>query len=198
MSGKSSLRNSLWRLLLTVCDRRWRVAAVVGVICVVAIGAVVATLRTSRPRLAFVRSDDLVYGYVGMEEARNRYRARQVLWQREADSLRNFTQHSADSLRRYVADPVASVRTRVQAELGKVEEHFDKRMQVLEQSARQEENELTSGVLRQVHEFVRSYAKEHGYSLVLGSTSDAPVFYGDEALDITEEILRSLNREYQN
>jgi len=52
-------------------------------------------------------------------------------------------------------------------------------------------------VIEDFKDFVKEYAKENGYTYILGATESGNVLYGDTSLDLTEEILDDLNKEYK-
>lgn len=54
-------------------------------------------------------------------------------------------------------------------------------------------NEALENVLGEIEKVVTTHAKEKGYELVL---SDRAVLYGTDAMDITDEIIAILNRNY--
>ncbi len=58
-------------------------------------------------------------------------------------------------------------------------------------------NPLFGGTLEQINSFVAEYARTNNISIVLGSNTMGNVMYGDERLDITEEVLQGLNKEYR-
>jgi outer membrane protein len=65
------------------------------------------------------------------------------------------------------------------------------------QQAQSEEAKLAEGVLNQINGFVETYARDRGYTLVLGTTQTGSLLYASDAVDITEEVLQGLNQAYQ-
>jgi outer membrane protein len=52
-------------------------------------------------------------------------------------------------------------------------------------------------VVDKVADFIKGYAKEKGYKLVLSySKANPTVLYGDESLDVTADVLKGLNDAY--
>ena len=72
-------------------------------------------------------------------------------------------------------------------------QQYSKRIEQLMQG---EDAQMTEEVLGQINGFVETYGRENGYDLILGTTQTGNLLYGREALDITEELLEALNRDY--
>lgn len=53
-------------------------------------------------------------------------------------------------------------------------------------------------VIEDFKDFVKEYAKSNGYTYILGATESGNVLYGDSSLDLTEEILDALNKDYKD
>ncbi|MBL8001164.1 MAG: OmpH family outer membrane protein [Flavobacteriales bacterium] len=147
------------------------------------------------PRIAYVRSEELVYGYFGMKEAVDAFQAEQQGWRSNLDSL------TAD-LRRTMAK-AAALRNegRADEELERVamkqQQELQRYAKAMEAKAQDEEREQLQAVLGQINTFVGAYAAQHGYNMVLGTTDEGNVLYGEGALDITEELLTALNEHHQ-
>ena len=68
-------------------------------------------------------------------------------------------------------------------------------MQVAEKQAKDQEK-----MVKAVYAFIREYnAANQQFNLILAkSGASSPVLYGDEEMDITDEIVNGLNEEYRN
>ena len=76
--------------------------------------------------------------------------------------------------------------------------NYEQYSRSLQEKAMEEENTMMQGVLNQINSFVMDYGEEHGYEVILGTTSAGSVLYGRETVDITDEILRALNAAYES
>jgi outer membrane protein len=147
------------------------------------------------PRIAYVRSQELVYGYFGMKEAMNSFQLEQEGWKANMDTL-------ATDLRRNMAalnDPGSGGPDRTQSETAvrKQRDDLARYADAMEKKLQQKEQEMLASVLGQVNSFIEQYAAEKGYDMVLGTTDEGSLLYGDGAMDITEEVLTALNEEHQ-
>ena len=53
-------------------------------------------------------------------------------------------------------------------------------------------------LVKKVKKEIRAYGKANGYTYILGGGEGGSVIYGDDANDVTNEILKILNDKYEN
>ena len=90
-----------------------------------------------------------------------------------------------------------------QSDIQKLSQELQQKSQVLtqrdqfeEQQIAQESQTLNDSIINKVKDFVKSYGKSNGYNYILGSNEAGSVLYGEEASDLTQEILKGLNESY--
>jgi len=66
----------------------------------------------------------------------------------------------------------------------------------IQESAQQEDAKSTQQVVAQVNAFLERYGKQHGYDLILVATPSGSIAYAKSSLDLTEEVVADLNKEY--
>ena len=64
------------------------------------------------------------------------------------------------------------------------------------QQIAQESQTLNDSIINRVKAFVQDYGKSNNYNFILGSNEAGSVLYGEEASDLTQEILKALNENY--
>lgn len=148
------------------------------------------------PRIAYVRSADIVYGYLGMKEAQKAYEEKATQWQSNIDTLKRDYQRSVSKYTMEAAKMSAKEKAAAEKLLMQQEKSITNYSQSIQLKAKDEDQKMTQGVLNQVNSFVEKYAKEQGYDVVLGTTVSGSLLYGEKTMDITEEVLKVLNKEY--
>lgn len=150
----------------------------------------------NKKKIAYVRSTDLVYGYLGMQEAQRDYEQKTKMFQANVDTLQRDYQLSFSS---YTTEAI-NLSKEEKAEREKVlmqqQESMMNYAQSLDKKMKAEDEKTTQGVLNQINSFVEEYGKQQGYEVILGTTLSGSLLYGNEAIDITKEVLESLNRNY--
>ena len=81
-------------------------------------------------------------------------------------------------------------------ELQQKEQVLSQRVQFEQQQIAQESQTLNDSLINKVKDFVQSYGKSNSYNFILGSNEAGSVLYGEDASDLTQEILKALNESY--
>lgn len=152
--------------------------------------------KSSSPDIRYVRSADLIYGYEGMIEAQAELSEKSNAWQANLDTLKQDYQRALGEVQAGEGAP-SELSQEERSALQSRAVNYQKYAAVVQERALEEEKELLAGVLSQVNAFVEQYAQEKGYDLIVGTTTDGNVLYGDPALDITEDLLEALNKNYR-
>lgn len=151
----------------------------------------------SRPKVAVVRSLDLIYEYNGMKEARSLFKVQADAWKSNLDTLHIKYQSALSEYQAHYASYNISQREEQQKMLATMEQNLNKYADVINKEAKAEEQEKTQAVLNQINSHIQEYAKRKGYDVVLGADGSGSVLYGSDAFDITDEVLRELNNQYK-
>ncbi|MDB5274748.1 MAG: outer membrane protein [Chitinophagaceae bacterium] len=159
-------------------------------------GIVFTVLKMTSPRLAYVRSADLVNKYEGMKEARMLYKNKMSKWQSNIDTLESDYQRSISQYNLEYSKQSTAARKDREEILEKQRQNIQQYVKTLDEKAREEDDKMTSGVINQINSFVQQYGEEHHYDFIFGTTQDGNVMYGTKGNDITEEVLTALNKNY--
>ena len=52
-------------------------------------------------------------------------------------------------------------------------------------------------VISKINAYLGEYGKSHHYKLILGSTNMGNILYGDQSVDITDQLIKGLNERYK-
>jgi Skp family chaperone for outer membrane proteins len=174
-----------------------KVLVSIGLSLLIANLAVTTWQATHVRKVAYVRSTELVYGYFGMTEAMNKFEVGQRLRQSELDTLSADLQNAVALARQFAMQKDEVEFNRMSAEVTKKRNELMKHSQTVEQRSSEEEQKILGGVLSQVNAFVESYAQEKGYDIILGTTADGSLLYGESTMDITNDVLLALNQHHE-
>ncbi len=151
-----------------------------------------------RPKLGYVKSKELFEGYLGTKEAKSRYSKNSELMAANADTLaQQFNRTLADFNANY-NKLNAKEREEKKRLLSYQKQNLDKYNETVEAKIQEEDQKLTQGVLNQVNTFITEYGKRNGYSIIFGTNLTGNIIYGDEAHDLTTEVLKELNVQYKS
>ncbi len=132
-----------------------------------------------------------------MEDARKSFQNKAVAWKSNIDTL---TAEVQKQISRYEKE---SVRMSTKEKLLFQELIKTKQTSLMDYQramntqAQQEDSKMTAEVVDRINIYLRKYGVDHGYKIIIAATDYGNVAYGDESLDITNNILVGLNKEYQ-
>ncbi|MBC9812763.1 OmpH family outer membrane protein [Crocinitomicaceae bacterium CZZ-1] len=149
------------------------------------------------PKIAVVDFKRLVNDYQGMKDATLEYEKKMTGWNTTSDSL---TDAIKNELSDYYADSAfLSKQERVNREtkIISMRNKFMEFSKGLEENAMAEDQKMTIEVVNQVLSFVEKYGNDKGYDVILGKNEGDEVLYRKASMDITNELLQALNRNYE-
>jgi outer membrane protein len=70
--------------------------------------------------------------------------------------------------------------------------------QTLSAQLQNEEAEVSKRIFDTIEVFLKDYAKENNYTYVLSYTRGGGIWYADQGLDITSDVVKILNERYKS
>ena len=150
----------------------------------------------TKPKLAFVDTQLLVYSYNGMQEAHETYQLKKLEWESEIDSLKSDFKVSVDKFNYEFNTLTSQEKELKQNMLSRQEASLNKYINSINERANKEDLALTQGVLNQINAFVIEYGDKHGYDMIFGSTSNGNLLYSKTTFNITDDVLKELNNNF--
>ncbi len=150
----------------------------------------------ARGDLAFVRSADLIYGYAGMKEAQQNFKLQHQGLQAQLDSLQTNYNRAWTTFVEQEQNMSTSEKQSSREELATLQQNLNRYANSVEQKAKEEEARMLEGVFTQINSLVQDYAEERGYAMIMGTTQSGNLLYGQAGMDVTEDLLASLNNQY--
>lgn len=159
------------------------------------IPAVAAPADTSKPngRIAFVLSGRLLEEYKGAQAARRQLEAKLTRMQKQHEAAVAALQSAVQQYQARAGSMLDGQRREQEEKLQQQEMQVGQQQQALQQQAAEEEAKVNEVVLTKVNKLLEDYGKSHGYDFIL-IAGNGNVAYGRKAFDITDEILRELNK----
>lgn len=152
--------------------------------------------RMSIPRIGYVRALDMFEKYDGMKEASDLYETKQNKWHKQIDSLKNVVAYQFELYKKQKETLSIADQQKREAQLSVLNQNFQERVMAIEEEAKLADEKLTSSVLERINVFIEQYGKANGYSVIFATTSDGEMIYGDSSIDLTDVVVKELNKEY--
>ncbi|MBB6499352.1 Skp family chaperone for outer membrane proteins [Pedobacter cryoconitis] len=69
--------------------------------------------------------------------------------------------------------------------------------QSMNASLKTEEGKLTQSAIEKLNQFLKQYGKEKNYDIIFIANNTGTIAYANDKYDITDEILKEINRQYE-
>ena len=109
-----------------------------------------------------------------------------------------------DSLKVSITDLAERVKSASVGGKAKMQEQLeikvkDYQMLVKDYSASnsEESQKRIDGLLKQINQYVKDYGKKNNYSYIYGATGNGSLMYARESDDISDEIIKYINKKYE-
>jgi outer membrane protein len=148
-------------------------------------------------------AEDIKLGYVDLQRALNDSEAgkrAKEKFKKEVDRLQVSLQKQKSELEGLKEQLEKKSMVMKEEERRNLEKDYQKRMRDFERSYKdsqgelqQQDNELTAELLRELQKVIEDYGRERSYTVILERSSSS-VLYGNEDVDLTDEIIAEYNK----
>ncbi len=165
-----------------------------------------ATEATSEVQETGVSIGNLKVAYVSTDSVINKYEYFMLKSEEITEKGKRFEgelQSRAQGFEQEVANFQQSANNMTQNQaLAKQEELVKKEQNLMTyrnnimQELSADEANLYNDVYEKIQAYMDGFAKDNGYSMILSKTRGGAVWYADDAIDVTEAVIKGLNEEY--
>lgn len=148
------------------------------------------------PSIVYVDSNQLINDYKGMQDARKAYEQKAAAWKANVDTLMNEVRTRIMEYDKQSSKMSAKERQLSKELIRTKQKQLADYQQALNTQAQQEDKKMTAEVIAQINSYINKYGQQKGYTIVMAATEYGNIAYAEEGLDITEEVLAGLNKEY--
>lgn len=147
-------------------------------------------------KVVYVDSAKLLNEYQGMKDARAVYQQKASAWKANIDTLAIEVQQQIQKYEKGSIAMSAKERELSKELIRTKQKQFAEYQQAMNVQAKQEDSKMTTQVVSQVNAYLKKYGESKGYKIILAATEYGNLAYVDEGLNITNEVLEGLNKEY--
>ena len=150
-------------------------------------------------KIGFVDTGKVINEYQKKIDLESKYENKDIEFKKKTDSIGQAFQKEAQNFQ-------ANASKMSQSKQQETYQGLMQKQQMLQQQFQSEQQQMSNefqteidSLIAEVKDYVKEYGKNNGYSYVLGtSEATSSVLYGDEANDLTQIILDSLNSQYSS
>ncbi|MBT8184995.1 MAG: OmpH family outer membrane protein [Eudoraea sp.] len=163
----------------------------------VLIGLMIGLVSCQQDKIGFIDNVELMDKYQEKLDIEAKYQSRTATFNKKRDSVSQAFQLEAQA---FQTKAQGMSQKKAQEEYSLLQQ----RGQFMGQQLQQQEQELQlegrtemDSLISKVRKEIEAYGKANGYTYILGGGEGGSVLYGNEAKDLTAEILKLLNEKYK-
>jgi outer membrane protein len=150
-----------------------------------------------KENIVYVDSLKLLSQYKGSLAAKAEYDKKVAVWKANIDTLTNEVTNEITKYQKDKVKLTAREKKLTEELIASKQQQLENYKTAISQNASKEDQEVTSRVFKEISEFVKRYGERHGYDYVMGATNMGNIVYARTGKNITDEVIKELNAEYQ-
>lgn len=149
-------------------------------------------------KIVFVNSDSLLNNYDYFKNIRDKFEDKSKKAQADLTAKGNAFQREVAQYQQQANGMSADQRAATEERLARKQQELAAYNQNASNALASEQASENEKLYEKVAEFLKQYAKEKGYKMVLTYSKGNPnVLFADESLDVTKEVVSGLNEAYK-
>lgn len=160
-----------------------------------ALGSFALYQNYSSQSIAYVDSSALLDKYQGMIDARTEYQKKAASWEANIDTLESEVKAAIMDYEKEASKMSTKEKELSQELIRTKQRQFRDYQEAIQQQAQQEDQAMTQRVLDKVNVFITDFGKRNNYKIIFGTTN-GNIVYAEDGLDITDEVVELLNKDY--
>jgi len=157
---------------------------------------IISLTACQQQKIGFVDNSVLINEYQERKDVEANLNTKIEAFKTRTDSLRSAFELEIKEAELKARKMSQSAIQKLSQELQQKEQLLSQRVQFEQQQIAQESQKLNDSIINRVKAFVQDYGKSNNYNFILGSNEAGSVLYGEDASDLTQEILKALNENY--
>lgn len=170
---------------------------VLGGIAVILASVALYFATSTKLKVAYVNSTEVLNAYKGMADLRKEMQAAEKMETAKMDTLLNSFKIALSDYDKSKASMTANEVKLKEELLNLKRQQISGYQQSVQEKLRAKDVKLNSALVTDINSFIDAYASQRGYDLIIGATNMGNVVYANETLDISEEVTKELNNRYQ-
>jgi len=156
------------------------------------------TTAANAKEIVYVNSDSLLNGYEYFKSIRDKFEEKSKKAQADLNAKGTAFQREVAQYQQQANGMSADQRAATEERLARKQQELAAYNQNASNALANEEAAENEKLYEKVSEFLKKFAKEKGYKMVLTySKGNSAVLFADESLDVTKEVVAGLNEAYK-
>lgn len=170
--------------------------AIVGGLLVLAIAGGGVFFLGRPPKIGIVDNTVILAQFSEAIKARQSLEAQEAEWKKNLASIQDSLQAVMDTLTVKYPQAKEADRKSWQEKLNRWNSEYNRYMAAVEKARPEKQKEILNPVLEKVNGFVKNWARENGYEVILGTGNGGVVLSVSEAYNVSSQVVMELNKLY--
>lgn len=163
------------------------------------ISIVLLMTSCTQVKVAYVNVEEILKEYEGAKLAEEEMRKESEKIRAEIDQLAMSFQEKVQEYQKTSSSLSSTVKQEKEQELMMEQQQLQQRQQMAQQMVQAEGQRRVEKINEEIEKFLAGYAKSNGFTYILGTSSQTKtVLYGEESLEITDQIIDELNENFDS
>lgn len=150
----------------------------------------------SSSELVYVDVNKLITGYSKTKIAKAEFDKKANLMKANVDSLISNWQNELKSYEKERTTLSPKELKLKQELLSNKQQQINGYQEAIQKKIQEEDKKVTQTVINDINDYIKEYGKKHNYKIIFGASGGGNIMYADDSTDLTEEVLKGLNAEY--
>jgi outer membrane protein len=149
-------------------------------------------------KIGYVDVEEILKEYEGAIQAEEDMKAQSQQISEQLDQMASPLQQKIQEYQQNKDNLSATARQKKEAELMQEQQMFQQQQQRAQQQVQAEGQRMYEKINTDIESFLADYGKSNGYTYILGSSMQTKsVLYGEESLNITDQVIEALNADFE-
>jgi outer membrane protein len=145
----------------------------------------------------YVNGDSLLEKYDYFTNAKKQFEAKTLRTEKEIESKRSVLELEFTNYQKMGSSMSPEQRARTEESLMRKEQDLRIFSENAAAKLQEEQNKFNEELFDRVSKYLKEHTKDKSYKIVFNFTKGAGILYADDSLNITDEVLEGLNKQYK-
>lgn len=145
----------------------------------------------------YVNGDSLLENYDYFKNAKKQFEAKTLKTEKEIQAKTSVLELEFTNYQKMASSMSPEQRARTEESLMRKEQEIRLFSENAANKLQEEQSKFNEQLFDKVSKYLKEHAKEKSYKVVFNFTKGAGILYADDSLNITDEVLEGLNKEYK-
>ena len=151
----------------------------------------------SSSELVYVDVNKLIEGYSRTKIAKAEFDKKATTMKSNIDSLMTGWQKELQAYEKERVSMSPKELKLKQELLQNKQQQINGYQEAIQKKIQEEDKKVTQTVINDINDYIKEYGKNHSYKIIFGASGGGNIMYAEESTDLTQEVLKGLNKEYE-